>query len=332
VDGKIYKVFVSSTYDDLREERAAIQKALLQLDCLPVGMELFPAADEETWDFIKSQIDDADYYVVVVAGRYGSVAPDGISFTEKEYDYALAKKKPAIGFIHGQPGSIAVERTEKLPERQSKLESLLHKIKQRPVRPFTNPHELALEVTTSFVKLIDERPSEGYVRSSEAVEYKRYATLLEENNALKEQLKTVDQSLNIPLFKGHDRNLKLVVTVSRLEGSTQQNGLFEPERSLKTIFGLVAEAILQDDEEYRVLQAAAKLLANKGLKGWTIDGFDENTVRQLRRLLQLYGLIEVSRETISRHDYIRNVSAADTVNLWRLTDYGRSQLRAMTGE
>jgi hypothetical protein len=65
---KIYKVFVSSTYEDLREERAAVQKGLLQLGCLPVGMELFPA-DEETWNFIKSQINDSDYYVVVVARR-----------------------------------------------------------------------------------------------------------------------------------------------------------------------------------------------------------------------------------------------------------------------
>jgi hypothetical protein len=35
----IYKVFVSSTYDDLREERAEVQKALLKMKCLPVGME-----------------------------------------------------------------------------------------------------------------------------------------------------------------------------------------------------------------------------------------------------------------------------------------------------
>lgn len=69
---KIYKVFVSSTYEDLREERAAVEKGLLQIDCWPVGMELFPAADQETWDFIKSQIDDSDYYVVVIA--VGTVA------------------------------------------------------------------------------------------------------------------------------------------------------------------------------------------------------------------------------------------------------------------
>lgn len=38
---KIYKVVVSSTFEDLREERAEVQKALLKLNCLPVGMELF---------------------------------------------------------------------------------------------------------------------------------------------------------------------------------------------------------------------------------------------------------------------------------------------------
>lgn len=49
----IYSVFVSSTYEDLREERAEVQKALLKLNCFPIGMELFGSADEETWEFIK---------------------------------------------------------------------------------------------------------------------------------------------------------------------------------------------------------------------------------------------------------------------------------------
>lgn len=84
----IYKVFVSSTFEDLREERAEVPKALLKLNCLPVGMELFPTVDDETWDFMKEQINDTGYDVVLVAGRYGSRASHGISFTEKEYDYA----------------------------------------------------------------------------------------------------------------------------------------------------------------------------------------------------------------------------------------------------
>src|SRR6516165_813895 len=193
ISEKIYKVFVSSTYEDLREERAAVQKGLLQLGCLPVGMELFPAADEETWNFIKSQINDSDYYVVVVAGRYGSQGADGLSFTEMEYDYAIAQGKPAIGFIHADPGSIAASKTETSEEARTKLKKFIEKIKKRPVRQFKSPHELALEVTTSFVQLIRDRPADGYVRTSASVDFKKYSEVLEENNELKEALSAAQQ-------------------------------------------------------------------------------------------------------------------------------------------
>lgn len=43
---KRYQVFVSSTFEDLQEERREVMQALLSLNCIPTGMELFPAADE----------------------------------------------------------------------------------------------------------------------------------------------------------------------------------------------------------------------------------------------------------------------------------------------
>jgi len=57
---KRYQVFVSSTYADLKEERQKVIQALMELDCIPAGMELFPAADEEQFEFIKRVIDDCD--------------------------------------------------------------------------------------------------------------------------------------------------------------------------------------------------------------------------------------------------------------------------------
>lgn len=36
---KKYQVFVSSTYEDLQEERKKVMEALLQMNCFPVGME-----------------------------------------------------------------------------------------------------------------------------------------------------------------------------------------------------------------------------------------------------------------------------------------------------
>ena len=195
----IYKVFVSSTFEDLREERAEVQKALLKLNCLPVGMELFPAADDDTWDFIKQQINDLDYYVVLIGGRYGSLAPDGVSFTEKEFDYAREREVPSIDFIHGDRGAIPFSKTENNPEMRGKLDAFISKIRKRPVRTFTSPHQLAAEVTASFVDLKRTRPRTGFVRRDEVVEYKKYAELLKKVAYLEKQLLDLKSSGGKPV-------------------------------------------------------------------------------------------------------------------------------------
>ena len=53
-------MFVSSTYEDLRAERQELMRALLALDCMPAGMELFAAPDEDQWSLIKKIIDECD--------------------------------------------------------------------------------------------------------------------------------------------------------------------------------------------------------------------------------------------------------------------------------
>lgn len=83
-----YQVFVSSTYEDLREERQQATQAILEMNHMPAGMELFPASDLSQWELIKTVINESDYYVVIVGGRYGSIHKTaGLSFTELEYDY-----------------------------------------------------------------------------------------------------------------------------------------------------------------------------------------------------------------------------------------------------
>jgi Domain of unknown function (DUF4062) len=78
-----YQIFVSSTYEDLKDERAEVIKACLNMGHIPVGMEMFNAADEEQWAVITRTIDQCDYYVVIVAHRYGSTTPDGIGSPRK---------------------------------------------------------------------------------------------------------------------------------------------------------------------------------------------------------------------------------------------------------
>ena len=46
-----YQVFVSSTYEDLKTERQAAISCLLDMNCIPVGMEQFPASSLSQWEY-----------------------------------------------------------------------------------------------------------------------------------------------------------------------------------------------------------------------------------------------------------------------------------------
>ncbi|MDU0369565.1 DUF4062 domain-containing protein [Hymenobacter endophyticus] len=109
---KRYQVFVSSTFADLQDERKKVQQAIMELDCIPAGMELFPAIDEEQFEFIKKIIDDSDYYLLIIGGRYGTLSETGVSYTEMEYHYAISKGIKVIAFLHKDPESLPVSRSE----------------------------------------------------------------------------------------------------------------------------------------------------------------------------------------------------------------------------
>jgi hypothetical protein len=108
-----HQVFVSSTFLDLKEERAAIISTLLNMDAMLAGMELFPAADDDASTLIQQVIQEGDYYLLVVGGRYSAIDDaSNASYTEKEFDYAVSLKKPVMAFLHGNPGAIAFEKSE----------------------------------------------------------------------------------------------------------------------------------------------------------------------------------------------------------------------------
>ena len=162
---KRYQVFVSSTFEDLIEERQEVMQALLELDCIPAGMELFPAADDDQWTLIKRVIDDCDYYIVVVGGRYGSVGPDGKSFTQMEYEYAISQGKPVIAFLHKDPGKLLAEKTEKHPMAAEKLQQFLSIAKKKMVKYWTSPADLGSVASRSLIKLIKANPAIGWVKA-----------------------------------------------------------------------------------------------------------------------------------------------------------------------
>lgn len=174
-----YQVFVSSTYEDLKEERRYALQALLETKCIPTGMELFPAASEEQWELIKRVIDDCDYYLVVIAGRYGSLSPEGKSYTEKEYDYAISTGKSVIGFYHSEPDTLSGARLERNDDRRMKLSQFLEKVKRRMCKTWNTPDGLASAIKSAILHAIENDRKPGWIRASDLPSLAAIASLKE---------------------------------------------------------------------------------------------------------------------------------------------------------
>lgn len=188
---KRYQVFVSSTYRDLQAERGDVIQALLEMDCIPAGMELFPATDESQWELIKKIIDDCDYYIVILGGRYGSTNEEGISYTEKEFDYAASKSVPILVFPIEDPGKILAERTEIDDAAQAKLAAFRQKATaNRIVKFWTTPEDLAGKVSRSLSHLTKTQPAEGWIRGRFAGDPQTVLQLKNRVDELQEELKT----------------------------------------------------------------------------------------------------------------------------------------------
>jgi len=163
-----YQVFISSTYDDLREERQQATQAILEIGCFPSGMELFPASDDTQWELIKHVIEESDYYIVIVAGRYGSVGPDGISYTEMEYDYAVEKGIPVLGFVRDRIGEVASHYVEQTESGRNMLETFRQKVMSRTCRKYLTASKLGMAVMKSLMAESRVRPRIGWVRADQA--------------------------------------------------------------------------------------------------------------------------------------------------------------------
>lgn len=155
-----YQVFISSTFRDLENERKILTQALLRIGCFPAGMEWFPAADEEQFGYIKQVIDASDYYVLVLGGLYGTIAPDGKSYTEKEYDYAVSKKKKIIALVQRTPTHVETD-----DDRKIKFSRFHKKVSNgRLVSLWNSIEELSTSMVASLTHAIGNYPVQGWIR------------------------------------------------------------------------------------------------------------------------------------------------------------------------
>ena len=167
---KRFQVFVSSTFRNLKKERETVMKKLLEMNLFPAGMEIFPAADDSQIKYIKKIIDDSDYFIVIVAGKYGTINKYGISYTEMEFNYALEVKKPILSFLFEDINSLRKYELEDNPQKTILLEKFRKKLsKDRMVKFWKNKDDLGAKVVTALTHIIKSHPMNGWIRNPEKI-------------------------------------------------------------------------------------------------------------------------------------------------------------------
>jgi uncharacterized protein DUF4062 len=360
---KRYQVFVSSTYLDLKDARAAVVSALLNLDAIPAGMELFPAADDDAWTLIEDVIADSDYYLLIIGGKYGSVDPTlEISYTEREYDTAIRMNKPVMAFLHGEPGKLLVEQTENSDERRERLAEFRAKVERaKHVKYWLSSEDLAGKVALSWNSFRRRYPATGWIKADQATSRESLAALAKakvEIDELKAQLETVRTEAppgTERLAQGEGR----FSTPVYVYGEWLETGKYYEqtasawvsiEMTWNRAFGYMGLRMMQEADEptlqadlctlakednWALINSAlgkevAKLAEAASVSSYEmhvdkVSVTDENFQTILLQFNAL-GLIQHSK---------RNRSVKDTANYWTLTPYGHTrlvQLRALQAD
>lgn len=316
---KRYQVFVSSTYADLKEERQRVIQALMEMDCIPSGMELFPAADEEQWQFIQRVIDDCDYYLLIIGGRYGSTTPQGISYTEQEYDYAIQQGMKVVALLHSNPEEIPLGKSEGDPKLRKRLNQFRERVAaNRLVKFWKSADELPGLVALSLSKTIKTYPAVGWIRADQASN----TELLNDINQLRKQKDELETEVN-----RLRESLPVVITdLAPLEDAIKLFGRTSPlssgrrwefETTWKELFAMLSPFLTRPQEDEYFREKLAEYFCSKRSNDCLSPSIEHDIYHTMRIQFEALGLVKV--------EYSRTLTGGAAL-FWSLTTHGKEHM------
>ena len=141
------RVFISSTIEELKEERLLLRQAIESLRLTPVFFEA-GARPHPPRELYRAYLDQSDIFIGIYARSYGWVAPD-MSISGLEDEYRLSSDKPQLIYIK-----------ELDVDREERLAALLNDIRNRgsmSYQKFRTPEQAAELLLNDLAVLLSER-------------------------------------------------------------------------------------------------------------------------------------------------------------------------------
>ena len=152
------RVFVSSTLQELVEERVGAREAITALRLSPVMFEM-GARPHPPRDLYRAYLEQSDIFIGIYWQRYGWIAPD-MEISGLEDEYLLSGDRPKLIYIKSAA-----------PEREPRLKALLDRVEGDGVsyRPFSTAAELRNLIQDDLALLLTERFDQGRLPRTSAV-------------------------------------------------------------------------------------------------------------------------------------------------------------------
>jgi len=153
------KVFISSTYQDLIEYRAAAIKAVERTSYEAGKMEVFGARSDEPLVACLKEVAASDLFIGIYALRYGFI-PDGaaISITEMEYVHAKQLDKEIFCFLLDEENQPWLQKWVEDEPGKSKLKEFKQRLRTVHVcESFTTADDLRAKVSNALSHYVANR-------------------------------------------------------------------------------------------------------------------------------------------------------------------------------
>lgn len=150
------RIFVSSTSEDLENERLRVMEAIDRLDIKRVAMEYFGADHRKPIDVCLERVRNANLYVGIVGHRYGSIVPNkGKSYTHIEYEEARRIGLPCLIYRRSDKVPVLPQLIEKNPESMAKLTNFKDTLlREQTVCNFDDVIDLVIKIMADLCRII----------------------------------------------------------------------------------------------------------------------------------------------------------------------------------
>ncbi len=307
---KRFLVYVASNHQGLESERYEVTRQLARMGILCCG---FPCRDDTSpydWNLARSQIEDADLFILIVGDEYGPMDPTGISYLHREMVHAQSLSKPVLSFVKN---SLPAQQQT---EDQRRLAGFHGVVSKGTFRLWHLREELIAHVKTSVVNALGNK-SGGWLKLDS----------VESDDSLKAAETLVVTKVDSKQWMLKTRQLiRLQFSAKVYEAGN--NALKEISVSLRwdAIFGTVGAVMKVSSSEDRLRTVLEKLVESEVKRRLLQQHPSSHAVDDIRiNREQFQGLLKQLLEHSLIEKNLRGARSA-----WQLTSEGERRIAMMS--